>query len=861
MPVSTGDKLGPYEILAPIGAGGMGEVYRARDTRLERVVAIKVSRTEFSDRFEREARAISSLNHPHICQLYDVGPNYLVMEYLEGTPLKGPLPVDQALKYAAQICDALDAAHKKNIIHRDLKPTNILITKQGIKLLDFGLAKVGPVVRADEGTMTMALTGKGQILGTLLYMSPEQVNGQEADSRSDIFSFGLVLYEMLTGKQAFAASTPASLIAAILERPAPSVAEVAPGTLDRVLKRCLEKDPENRWQSARDLKAELEWMLESGLNAAPPALEQRRRTARLGWLLAGVFAALLAAAAFGLVHGRTAAAPAAAIRFEVPLPEGTSWTPAGFPAVSPDGSRILFSAVKRDGTISLWIRPMDSVNAQAIPGTESELLSGAGWSPDGRSIVYAAEGKLRRLEIDGGSPRILGSATSVPAWSAAGVILFTGGEAPFRLYQIPASGGEAKVATSSANPQFDPSFLPDGRRFLYFVPGGGTGGGLFVSGAPVGLYAGSLDSKEVERLTDGSSGVFAPPNWLLYVRGSTLVAQSFDPAKHSLSGDPFPIAERVRVNGGHGGFSVSQNGVLAYRRALPPSPDELIWYDRQGKRLGTVGEPASYSNPALSPDGKRLAIGRIDPATNTRDIWVLDLTRGVSSRYTFDKADDTNPVWSPDGSRIAFSSDRKGARDIYWKAAGGAGADEPVLATAGEAKSVEDWSADGKLLLFNVGTRAIFALPLSGDRKPYPVLKASFAQSQGRLSPDGHWIAYVSAESGRQEVFVQNFPPAGGKWQISTGGGSEPSWRRDGKELYFMNDTKLEAVDVKEAGSSLEAGIPKELFDAPVDAGAARRNHYVATADGQRFLFVTATKSTDAAPFIVVQNWQAALKH
>jgi Tol biopolymer transport system component len=442
----------------------------------------------------------------------------------------------------------------------------------------------------------------------------------------------------------------------------------------------------------------------------------------------------------------------------------------------------------------------------------------------------------------------------MPAWGPSGVILFTGGESPYPLYQIPASGGEAKKVAGSGYAQFFPSFLPGGRSFLYCTPGGGLG-------YDASLYAAALDSKQVKRLVTGSSGVFVQPGWLLYVRGSTLVAQSFDPDKQALSGDPIQIADQVAavalINAG--GFSVSQN-VLAYRRAPPPQPSDLTWYDRQGKRLGTVGEPAVYTNPALSPDGKRLAVGRLDPATNNRNIWVLDLVRGVSSRLTFDKADDTNPVWSPDGSRIAFSSSRKENRNIYWKAASGAGADEPLLEAA-ESKSVEDWSADGKLLLFNINTSEIDALPLSGDRKPYPVLKAPFTQAHASLSPDGHWIAYVSQESGRMEVFVQDFPPAGGKWQISNSGGTEPSWRHDGKELYYLNGTKLEAVDVNTAGSSFEAGFPKDLFDVPVVNDLNRRNRYVATPDGRRFLFVTSPKTIDAAPFLVVQNWQTLLKH
>ncbi|MGD1071230.1 MAG: hypothetical protein ABSB15_13900 [Bryobacteraceae bacterium] len=668
-----------------------------------------------------------------------------------------------------------------------------------------------------------------------------------------------MLYEMLTGKRAFRAENQATLIADIIARePEPITLHrpMIPPMLERVVKKCLAKDPDDRWQSAADLKSQIEWVLEGGSNAAMPApvLQHRRRNARLGWILAGVFAALLVAAAFALIHFRTASAPPALARFEIPLPELTSWGQADFPVVSPDGSSILFPVNKRDGSRTLYLRQMNSVKAVPIAGAAGVSANANGtWSPDSRSIAFVSAGKLMRLDVLGGQAQTLATPAAVaPAWSPAGVILFTRGEVPFPLYQVPAAGGEPKGAGSGPS-GFYPHFLPDGRSFLYqsYTTNGGEG-----------LYAGSLDSKEVKRLTTGSSGVFVPPGWLLNIRGSTLVAQAYDPGKQSLSGDPIPIAERVLVTPTTvgGGFSVSQTGVLAYRQVLPAPPNDLTWYDRQGKRLGNVGEPGIYTNPALSPDGKRLAVGRNDPATDTRDIWVLDLTRGVSSRFTFDKADDFNPVWSPDGSRIAFTSTRKGSRDIYWKAAGGAGEDEPVVETEG-IKNLEDWSPDGKLLFFNLNSREIDAAPVAGDRKPYPVLKAPFVQDHAHLSPDGHWIAYVSRESGRTEVFVQNFPPAGGKWQISTSGGNEPAWRRDGKELFFINDTKLNVVEVKTNGSAFEAGIPQELFDAPLVVGTTRRNRYVMTPDGQRFLFVTTPQSYDATPFIVVQNWQTLLKH
>ena len=395
-----------------------------------------------------------------------------------------------------------------------------------------------------------------------------------------------------------------------------------------------------------------------------------------------------------------------------------------------------------------------------------------------------------------------------------------------------------------------PSFLPDGRRFVFFAGSNTTGE----------LYSGSLDSADTKRLSLATSAVFAPPGLLLYYRDSTIVAQAFNPGTLQMSGDPMPVAQGVAAMGAAGtSFSISQTGVLAYRTAVDTPPSELTWFDRDGKRLGTLGEPAIYTNPALSPDGRRLAVGRLDTATNTRDIWIIDVARGTSSRFTFDKADDLNPVWSPDGGRIAFSSNRKsGRRDLYWRAAGGLGGDEALLETEGQ-KSLEDWSSDGKTLLFNVNTTELLAMPLAGERKPVPVLQGQYAQVQGRLSPDGRWIAYTSVESGRQEIFVQNFPPTGGKFQISTTGGAEPFWRRDGRELFFMSATKLCAAPVIATGSSFEAGGAKELFDVPTVVGGQRRNRFVATGDGQRFLFVTTPQGIDRTPFTVVLNWQTAL--
>lgn len=576
----------------------MGEVWKARDTRLDRIVAIKTSAEKFSDRFEREARAIAALNHPNICQVYDVGPDYIVMEYVEGKEIKGPLPLDLALKAAIQLAGALEAAHRKSITHRDLKPANILTTKSGIKVLDFGLAKFEVLKpKPNEATETKALTEEGAIVGTLQYMAPEQLQGKPTDARSDIFSFGCVLYEIVTGKRAFRgdnqATLIATLIAAIMDRDPEPLAVNQPA-LDRIVKTCLAKDPDDRWQSASDLKRELAWVLEGGVDADLPAplVERRRSGERLGWLLSGVLAALLAA--FAIFYYRNASAPVAVVRFEIPPPEGTSWGQLDFPVLSPDGSRIMFGATKPDGSRSLWVRSMDSVKVQPIPGTESGNVSAGAWSPDGRAIAYTTDNTLRRVEMMGGSSQILTSAPVgvMPAWSQAGIILFSLRQPPTRLYQIPASGGDSKRAVASGDSQFCPSFLPDGRHFLF---------GVYTQ-SNSGLHIGSLDSKEEKLIAAGSSGLFVPPSWLLNVRGSNLMVQSFDPARQALSGDPIPIADQVAVVGPNGGgFSVSRN-VLAYRRSPPPAANDLTWYDRSGKRLGTVGERAVYTSPALSPD-------------------------------------------------------------------------------------------------------------------------------------------------------------------------------------------------------------------------------------------------------------------
>jgi len=819
MALSTGTRLGPYEILEAIGAGGMGEVYRARDTRLNRTVAVKVlpahlaARTEARERFEREARAVASLNHPHICSLYDIGRQdeigFLVMEYLEGETLadrlrKEALQQDEALRYAGQILDALNRAHRKGIVHRDLKPANVMLTRDGAKLLDFGLAKLREAVAPPEQTVSMTLTTDGTIVGTFQYMAPEQLEGKDADARTDIFAFGTLLYEMLTGQKAFSGKSQASLISSIMTALPPPISSVQPTTppaLNRVVRQCLEKDPDERWQSAYDLSRELKWIAEGGTQAGipPPVGEPRKSRANfVSVVLAGLLTlALAAVGAIALRRGTNAPAPL--MHFQVPLPPAVAWSETGFPVVSPDGSHIAFSAIdlKQQKTL-LFIKALDSTTAQALPGSYD--AHGPFWSPDSRQVAYFSEGKLKKVDIAAGGPaQVLGELPRVVfygrgSWNAKGAILFSlasaiGGP----LLQVFEDGGEIKPATrlDSAREETDhgpPQFLPDGKHILLQVRS--------RLAENTGTYIASLDGNGRRQvLASNYNAMFAPPGYLIFVRGATLVAQRFDWQSNRLMGEAVSLAPQIwtpplSLGALFAGFSVSTSGLVVYR-AGEPQITSLVWFDRQGKRLEAVGEPAFYSNPALSPDGKRLAVGRAEPRKRKRDIWVLDLERRTSSRLTFDPADDTNPAWSPDGSRIAFSSDRKGVRDAYAKSSSGAG-EEQLLAQSDSGKNVLDWSPDGRILAYNTETK-VWRVTLSSEMRS-AMLIGERGADEASFSPDGRWIAYRSFESGQSEVYVQPFPIGGGKWQISNSGGSEPYWRRDGKELFYMNGNVLMAV-------------------------------------------------------------------
>jgi len=855
MALSAGTRLGPYEILALLGKGGMGEVYRARDPRIGRTVAIKVSQEQFSERFEREARAVGALNNPHICQLYDVGPDFLVMECVDGVHLKGPLPLAKAIEYACQILDALDAAHCKGITHRDLKPSNILVTRQGIKLLDFGLAKHSDPVKETDSTLTAVLTGMGQIVGTLQYMSPEQLHGKEADARSDLFGFGCVLYELLTGKRAFEGQNAASVIAAILERDAPSVAGVAPASLNRLLGRCFAKDPEERWQNARDLKHALEQVAdEKPPQGSPAGLRP--------W--AAVAATLLLGLAVGFAIGwfRQVKTDSRSYRVSVALPPGVDLPDSiasGGNAISPDGRMLAFVARSKAGN-ALWLRPLDSFTARELPGSGGATFPF--WSPDSRSLGFFAGGKLKTIEASGGEVRTLCEVSlgRGGSWNSDGVIIF--GSATSRgLHRVAAAGGTSAVLTApdSTNGEIHyrwPAFLHGGRRFMFFLRHGNPEQSAICSA--------TLDQplQKTCLVRTGFNGAYATayagrPGYLLWVREGTLMAQPLDEKRWRVLGDALPLVQGVAT---HPGFSladlsVSDNGVLFYGSG---SGQQMTWLGRDGKLLGTAGFPGLWSSPRISPDGKRVAATQ-----EGSGIWLLDNARGILSRFTFSPTFTGLATWSPDGRQIAFTMQEDGPGNIYVKNAIGANQEER-LTQAAKSQFLFDWSRDGQHLLFREeGPQTgsdLWILPLTGVRKPIPFAQTRFNEQHGTFSPNGHWIAYTSDESGRDEVYVQPFPPSGAKWEVSAEGGSFPRWRDDGKELFYLSaNSTMMVAETKGVSATFEAQAPRVLF--PVSLGETSWQYpYDVTRDGQRFLVVAPSGDAKSQFLTVVINWQGALK-
>ncbi len=859
MTLSSGAHLGPYEILSPIGAGGMGEVYRARDTRLGREVAIKVSAAQFSERFEREARAIAKLNHPHVCQLHDVGPDYLVMEYVEGAPLKGPLPVGKAVEYAGQILDALDAAHRKGITHRDLKPANILVTKSGIKLLDFGLAKQQDAPLAESGaTLTKALTGEGQIVGTLQYMSPEQLQGKEADARSDLFSFGCVLYEMLTGTWAFQGESAASVIAAILERePAPMT---APLPLERILKRALAKDPDQRFQTACDLKAALTWALEQPSVSAAAKPGRRSKIAAAALMVGGLLGGWIVSR---FLHPPAEARP---YHLEIDPPEGSRFTfgsNIGGLALSPDGRTAAY-VTGGGGKNGLWLRPLDSAAARLIAGTEGAAYPF--WSPDSKSVGFFAGSKLRRVDLAGGAPLAICDVAVARggAWSGDGRILY--GVLADGLFQVPSFGGKPTPLTTldaSRGEGFHrwPQVLPGG-RFSYSIQ----------SEKPenTGIYAASFakPGERLQLLTTDTNALYAPGgdgrSYLLWLRGGILVAQEFDAGTLKLEGEPHPVADPVAKIGilGQMNAAVSAGGLLLYSASNPLS--QFTWFDRSGKRLGETGEPGEYSTFRLSLDGRRIVTALDRPGFT--DIWLLEVERGVAGRLTSNPGFSTYPIWSPDGKTILFSSGAP--RNLFGKESSGAG-NEQRFSRSPNNQYATDWSRDGSWVLYwelNPNTqRNLWVLPATPGSKPAPAatpkpyLRTPANEQWGRFSPDARWVAYQSDETGPWEVYIQAFPEPHGATRISTGGGKYPQWDTDARGLFYISlDNKLMAVSLKMGADTVQPSAPVELFPLPaVDDGWSP---YDTTADGQRFLVRATPEHGASQPLNVIVNWPALLK-
>jgi Tol biopolymer transport system component len=866
---AAGARLGPYEILAAIGAGGMGEVYRARDTKLGRDVALKILPTEFTHdpdriaRFKREAQVLASLNHPHIAAIYGLeeanDSQFLVLELVEGDTLAqrialGPIPVEEALAIARQIAEALEAAHEKAIIHRDLKPSNIAFTADDrVKVLDFGLAKALErvpnaidVSQSPTITSPAMMTGTGVILGTAAYMSPEQAKGRPADKRSDVWAFGCVLFEMLTRKRAFEGEDVSDTLAAVL-RGDPDwkalPADVRPA-IRMLMRRCLDKD---RTQRVADISTALFVMDES---ATPDARAARSGTLERFWIAATCVATIVAAAMTALYVRRVPVTPPE-MRLQINTPPGldTSF------AISPDGRAIVFQATT-EGKSQLWLRLLESEPARPLPGTEGGAQQ-LFWSPDSRSIGFSAGQKLKRIDIASGTTQILANAPTYRggAWTVDDTILFApGGNGP--LYRVPARGGQPIAVTRLASAQQAshrfPSFLPDGRHFLFWVLG---------TPEARGVYVGSLDSTETHRLFDADGpAVFAPPNHVLFVRQGTLFAQRMDVARLELTGDALVVAASVpSASTGYTAASAATAGPLAYRSTVV-AKHQLMWLDRSGKQAGSVGEPdtALRGQLRLSPDGRYAAFVR--RGSDTQDIWVIETARGVLRRFTSGDGHRGNPVWSPDSSLIAFNSDRKGILNIYQQPIAAANADEQLLFESSEAKNTEDWSPDGRFILFDSQSpktaRDLWALPLD-TKKPFGVAQTPAQETSGRFSSNGHWIAYESNESGRDEILVRAFPGPGHTSQISTTGGTNAAWRHDGREIFYVTlDNRLVAVPITQHTDppTIDAGLPVALF------GMRAGSSYDVSSDGQRFLIDMPLEDASTPPITIVLNWAGALK-
>jgi Tol biopolymer transport system component len=887
MTIAPGTTLGPYEIGTTLGAGGMGEVYRARDTRLGRDVAIKILPKEMSadpirkQRFDLEAKTISSLNHPHICTLHDIGSqdgvDYLVMECVEGETLakrleKGPLPLERVLNYGAQIADALDKAHRAGIVHRDLKPGNIMLTATGAKLLDFGLAKAAaPLVSGATLTAavpTTPVTQEGTIVGTFQYMSPEQVEGRELDGRSDIFSLGAVLYEMLTGQKAFQGKSQFSVASAIVEKePAPisTIKPMTPPALDHVIRKCLAKTPDDRWQSAADIKHEISWISQSSAEGLAAISKLPTKTLRARTLAVGLGALVLAAAGLTanfLANRRETAGPV--VRTTLTLPPDvallTLGDQAGAPAISRDGGNLVFAGMT-EGKEMLFLRSMDKATTKALPGTEGAKFPF--WSPDGKSIGFFADQQLKRLDIAGGPPTALAPATDGRGGTWAGdFILFT----PYiyeAIYRVSASGGKPVPVTTLDRSKYTthrwPQFLPDGKHFLYLAAhhmGDREGNS--------GIYAASVDGGTPKLILHTNGSVSYSSGNLLYFRDGSLMAQEFDADRLEPQGEPRPIGQVLQESGNWGVIaSASDNGILLFQ-----SPGEVkypvLWFDGSGHAAGTLPISAQLFDLRLSPDGTRAAVVSFEGGP-TPDVSVYDLKTGARTRLTF-KENAWFIAWSPDGSRIAYSAQNLGSENtnIYLKRTDGAGERE-LLLSSGNIDHPSDWTRDGKYIVFSrgqVGAQRIWIHPMFGDRKPFPLFpNATYDHYEGRVSPNGKWLAYNSAESGPGEIYVTSFPKGIGKWQIGSGAVVPPvHWRADGKQLYFVTlEGSLMAASIQESAGSITVEGVRRLGRSPFLTGPVLAIFDVDAKEGQRFIGSTAP-DTSSLPLNVITNWTAEVK-
>ena len=882
MELAPGQQLGPYEIIGPLGSGGMGTVYRARDTRLGRDVAIKVSSGRFSERFEREARVIAQLNHPSICTLHDIGPDYLVMELVEGETLAervsaGPMPAHEVVHIAEQIAEALDVAHDRGVVHRDLKPGNVMIRPDGrVKVLDFGLAKMGgtPSVSSDESpTVMLDDTRAGVILGTASYMSPEQAMGKSVDKRADVYAFGAVVYEMATGERLHRGGTTTEVLASVLKEE-PRWDRVPP-QFRKLLRRCLAKDPQQRLKHVGDVMA----LAEEGTVDSGPMPAVSTAASRRGWLWPAAAVLLLAAAGAAWWAVGRGPQKVEVLRFQI-LEDGKYKLQNASPAVSPDGKWVAFQAPGTDGLSHIWLRALDSLESRPIPGTESPnlLQSPPFWSHDSKAIVFAinpapfAAGHLKRVDISGGTPQVIcevRAGVSGVAWSPEGVIVFVDSARGF-LQQVPATGGAPEPVTSlRGDDRFHmmPQFLPDGRTFLYQRATRST--------QVDGIYVGSLDKTPAEQSTSpilltNRQAFYSPAgeDHLVFLREQTLFAQPFDVSTHTLTGQPVAVVDGVSsfAPALSGRFSVSTNGVLAYN-AGPVTIGQLAVTERgSGQMLQFLTEQSSLNQAEVSPDAKRVATVRVDPASGTTNIWVTDLATKNSTKVTYGSGRNSNPVWSPDSQSIVFASNRQGVLDLYLKKADGSGEERLILKTEQD-KLPTSWSPNGFLMYHGVNAGApdldlgVLPHPEGGITQPVPYLRTQAAEFEGRFSPDGKWVAYTSTESGKREVYIRPFDPqhpeasaTGGRWLLSRGDGFAGRWTKDGRELLYVSGAGRIVAQAVDPAKPYEVKGPVE------DVAEATLGGYSVSPDGSKIIRVVVPTGEVPGQLVVVKNWHAALR-